>query len=334
MKAARIHQAGGPVKIEETPQPTPGPGEVLVRTEACGLCHSDLFVQSHDSLPKLPLTLGHEAVGVVEQLGEGVETTSVGDRLGLTFLHGACGRCEACRAHHPELCPRQQYTGFHVDGGFAEYVVARPEYCAPIPTDLSPVAAAPFCCAGWTAFHAVAQAEPGSKSWLAVFGVGGLGQLAIQYARLKGLRVAAIDVNDDKLATAKSLGARIVINSTTQDPVAALQRVGGVQTAVSFVGRPDVIEKAAQSLRRNGLLLLVGLDHKDYHLSLVHTVLNQVRVVGSFLGSPAELAQVMEIAARKETAIQTDTCSLDDLPDAMEDMKAGRLPGRVAVKFD
>ena len=333
MKAARIHGPGGPVTIEETAIPDPGPGEILLRTEACGLCHSDLFVRSFESLPKLPLTLGHEAVGIVEKLGEGVEAASLGDRLGLTFLHGSCGRCEACRRQRPELCPRQQYTGFHVDGGFAEYVIGRPEYAARIPAELTSVQAAPFCCAGWTAYHAVHEAALAPKSWLAVFGVGGLGQLAIQYARRNQLRVAAIDVSDEKLETAKSLGARITVNSTQQDPVEALRRVGGVQAAVCFVGVPQVIEQAVQSLRRAGLLLLVGLRHDNFQLPIVDTVLNQIRVVGSFLGNPSELAEVMEIARRGETTIQTDICELGDLPDAMEQMKAGRLPGRVVVTF-
>ncbi|MDA1315858.1 MAG: alcohol dehydrogenase catalytic domain-containing protein [Acidobacteria bacterium] len=334
MKAARIHEPTGPVTIEETPVPVPGPGEVLLRTEACGLCHSDLFVRSFEALPKLPLTLGHEAVGVVERLGEGVEDASVGDRLGLTFLHDACGRCEACRQEHPELCPRQRYTGFHVDGGFAEYVIARPRYSARIPAKLTPVEAAPLCCAGWTAYHAVQEAALPPKSWLAVFGVGGLGQLAIQYARLKELRVAAVDVSDEKLDTAKSLGARIVVNSTKQDPVEALQRVGGVQAAVCFVGIPEVIERAVRCLRRGGLLLLVGLDHQKFELPIVDTVLNRIRIAGSFLGHPDELRDVMDIACRGEAAIQTQTCGLADLPDAMEEMKAGRLAGRVVVKFD
>lgn len=333
MKAARIHGPGGPVIIEETAIPDPGPGEVLLRTEACGLCHSDLFVQSFESLPKLPLTLGHEAVGIVERLGEGVENAATGDRLGLTSLHGACGRCEACRREHPELCPRQQYTGFHVDGGFAEYVIARPEYSVRIPSELTPVQAAPLCCAGWTSYHAVQQAALPPKSWLAVFGVGGLGQLAIQYARLKELRVAAVDVSDEKLDTAKSLGARIVLNSTEQDPIEALQRIGGVHAAVCFVGLPRVIEQARQCLRRGGLLLLVGLDHQKFELSIVDTVLNRIRVAGSFLGNPSELNEVMDIACRGETAIQTQTGELDDLAEAMEEMKAGRLPGRVVVKF-
>ena len=333
MKAARIHGPREPVTIEETAVPEPGPGEVLLRTEVCGLCHSDLFVRSFESLPKLPLTLGHEAVGIVEKLGEGVEDAALGDRLGLTFLHDACGRCEACRRQRPELCPRQRYTGFHVDGGFAEYVVGRPEYCARIPEELTSVKAAPFCCAGWTAYHAVNEAALAPKSWLAVFGVGGLGQLAIQYARRRELRVAAIDVSDEKLKTAKSLGARIVVNSTTQNPVEALRRIGGVQAAVCFVGVPSVIQQAVQSLRRAGLLLLVGLKHENFELPIVDTVLNQIRVAGSFLGNPGELTEVMEIARRGETTIQTDTCRLDDLPEAMEEMKAGRLPGRVVVSF-
>ena len=334
MIAARIHEPGGPVTIEETAVPEPGPGEVLLRTEACGLCHSDLFVRSFEALPKLPLTLGHEAVGLVEKLGEGVEDAAVGDRLGLTFLHDACGRCEACRGEHPELCPRQHYTGFHVDGGFAEYVVAHPKYSARIPAELTPVEAAPLCCAGWTAYHAVQEAALAPKSWLAVFGVGGLGQLAIQYARLKELRVAAVDVSDGKLETAKTLGARIVVNSTKQDPVEALQRVGGVQAAVCFVGIPAVIESAMRCLRRGGLLLLVGLEHRKFELPIVDTVLNRIRVAGSFLGHPGELSEVMDIACRGDAAIQTRTCGLDDLSEAMEEMKAGRLPGRAVVKFD
>jgi propanol-preferring alcohol dehydrogenase len=334
MKAARLHQPRGPVQIEEIDRPAPGPGEVLVRTQTCGLCHSDLFIGSLSELPRTPLTLGHEAIGLVEQLGAGVDRFSPGDRVAVTFLHAACGACEYCQSSRPELCPRQLNTGYHADGAFAEYVVARAAFLAPVPPDLDAVQAAPLSCAGWTAFHAIQSAALESGAWLAIFGIGGLGQLGIQFARLAGLRVAAVDVSAEKLAIARALGAELAIDATTEDPARTLRKAaGGAHGAISFVASAGAIRGAFNSLRRAGTLVLVGLETENFELPLVDVVLKAVRIQGSFLGKQDELPRIFELARQGKLQIETQPCSLDELPAMMERMETGRLRGRAVVRF-
>jgi propanol-preferring alcohol dehydrogenase len=231
------------------------------------------------------------------------------------------------------VCPRQINTGYHVDGAFAEYVAARVDSLVKVPDDLRAEQTAPLSCAGWTAYHVVNSTalEPGS--WLAIFGAGGLGQLAIQFARLRGLRVAAVDLAAEKLAIASNLGAELTINAREEDTVRALRKVGGVHAAISFVASASVVQPAFKSLRRQGLLVLVGIAIEDFQLPLLDVVLKQARVQGSFLGTRAELREIFELARQGKIRIETESCDLEALPDAMERMKAGRLKGRVVVRF-
>jgi len=333
MKAARLHRPRGPVTIEDIPQPAPGPGEVLVRTEACGLCHSDVFIRSLERLPKTPLTLGHEVIGVIDRAGPEAGDWKPGDRVGLTYLFGGCEACEACLAGHPEMCPRQLNTGYHADGGFADYVVARAGSLVRVPTELAAQQAAPLCCAGWTAYHAVQSVDLDPGSLVAIFGIGGLGHLGIQFARLRGFRVAAVDLADEKLAIAAKLGAEITINASEGDPARALRKEGGAHAAISFVAAASVIRQAFKSLRRNGTLVLVGLEVADFELPLVDTILKQIRVQGSFLGTRRELRKVFDLARQGKIRMETTSCPLEDLPDGMKQMESGRLAGRLVVDF-
>jgi propanol-preferring alcohol dehydrogenase len=352
MKAARLHHPRGPLQIDEIEIPEPGPGEVLIRTEACGLCHSDLFIGSLAELPRAPLTLGHEAIGTIEKLGLEVDQLAQvvplaqgapraqdtqlaqGDRVALTFLHAACGACESCRASRPELCAKQVHTGYHVDGAFAEYVVARAAFLARVPSGLDAVEAAPLCCAGWTAYHAVATTGLAAGDWLAIFGIGGLGQFGIQFARLAGLRVAAIDVAPEKLAIAKALGAELTIDATAGNPAKALKKsIAGAHAAISFVASAGAIRGAFNSLRRGGTLVLVGLETESFELPLVEVVLKAIRVQGSFLGRQEELQTIFALASAGKIRQQTETCALEDLRQMIERMETGQLKGRAVVRF-
>ena len=334
MKAARILEPRGPVVIAEVPIPTPGPDEVLLQTEACGLCHSDLFIRSLPSLPHAPVTLGHEAIATIEQLGPDVEGFRKGDRVGLTYLYGGCGSCESCEESRPELCPRQLNTGYHVDGAFAEFVVARAASIVKAPLDLPASHLAPLCCAGWTAYHAVAATDLEPGSWLAIYGIGGLGHLAIQFAKLRGLRVAAVDLAPEKLSLASELGAEITVNSQEEDPSRLLRKkLKGAHAAISFAASASAVGQAFASLRRNGILILVGLAAEKFELPLVDVVLKQIRIHGSFLGRREELEGAFEIARRGDLRIEVQTCSLEDLPQAMDDMQAGKVTGRTVVTF-
>jgi alcohol dehydrogenase, propanol-preferring len=335
MKAVRLHQPRGPLQIDEIDPPEPGLGEVLIRTEACGLCHSDLFIGSLAELPRTPITLGHEAIGTIVRLGPEAHQRTVGDRVAVTFLHGACGRCNYCRDSRPELCPEQLNTGYHADGAFAEYVVARAAFLARVPAELDAVQAAPLSCAGWTAYHAVNSAGLASGEWLAIFGIGGLGQLGIQFARLAGFRVAAVDVVPEKLAIAKALGAELAVDATAGNPARALRKAtGGAHAAISFVASAGAIRGAFNSLRRAGLLVLVGLETESFELPLVDVVLKAIRIQGSFLGKQAELQEVFTLAREGKIRLETEACSLEDLPKMIERMETGQLQGRAVVRFD
>ena len=334
MKAARLLEPRGPVVIEEVPIPTPGPGEVRLQTEACGLCHSDLFIRSLPSLPHAPVTLGHEAIATIEQLGPDVDGFKTGDRVGLTYLYGGCGSCESCEESRPELCARQLNTGYHVDGAFAEFVVARAASIVKAPPDLPASHLAPLCCAGWTAYHAVAATDLEPGSWLAIYGIGGLGHLAIQFAKLRGLRVAAVDLAPEKLSLASELGAEITVNSQEEDPSRLLRKkLKGAHAAISFAASASAVGQAFASLRRNGILILVGLAAEKFELPLVDVVLKQIRIHGSFLGRREEIEGAFEIARRGDLRIEVQTCSLEDLPQAMDDMQAGKVTGRTVVTF-
>ena len=333
MSAARLHQPTGPVVIEQVAIPSPGPGEVLLRIEACGLCHSDLFIRSLDRLPRAPLTLGHEAIGVVEQAGSGVEQFGPGDRAGLTYLFSSCGQCEYCRSGRSQLCPEQLNTGYHVDGAFAEYAIGRADHLVKVPAELSAAQAAPLCCAGWTAYHAVGAAGLPPGSWLAIFGVGGLGHLAVQFARLAELRVAAVDVSAEKLSLAKQMGAEVVINAAQEDAARAFKKLGGAHGAITFVASATVVRQAFRCLRRAGVLVLVGLAAETFELPLVEIVLKAIHLRGSFLGRQEELQEIFELARRGDVRIETQSCSLETLPEAMDQMQAGKLPGRTVVTF-
>lgn len=332
MKALLLHETGGPPTVSETPTPEPGPGEVLVRIEACGLCRSDLFIQSLP-LKKTPLILGHEGVGVIESLGEGVTSATVGERVAVAYLWGTCGGCECCLGGRRRLCGEQINAGYDVDGAFAELALARADGLARVPAELDAVEAAPLACAGWTAYRAVEICALEAGQWLAVYGVGGLGHVAIQLARLRGWNVAAVDVSTEKLALAQSLGAELLIDSSAERPDRALRKIGGAHAAVSFVARGDVVRSAVRGLRRGGSLVLVGLASEDFALPLTEVVIKGVRIEGSFLGSDDDLRQVFELARQGKLKIEVEEMRLEEIPDAMERLARGELRARAAARI-
>ena len=331
MKAVRLAEPRGALRVTDLPQPEAGPGEVRVRVEACGLCRSDLFIQSLDKLPLAPVTLGHEGIGVVESVGPDVTSLAAGDRVGLTYLYGGCGRCEACVEGRPELCGRQRNRGFHLDGAFAEFALAAADCVARVPAELDAAAAAPLCCAGWTAYRAVKTAALAEGDWLAVWGAGGLGQLAIQMARLEGWRVAAIDPSAANRSLAAKAGAETTLDPANDDLRAAFKAIGGVHGAISFVGAAGAIQEAVRAVRRGGCAVLVGLAPETIELPLLDVVLKGLRVEGSFLGRQADLDAVFELARQGRIRPAVETCGLGEVPTALERMREGRLAGRMVA---
>jgi len=300
--------------------------------EACGLCHSDLFVASLEQLPRVPLILGHEGIGRVEALSAGVAGLAVGDRAGITFLASTCGACELCLTGRERFCPRQLNFGYTVDGALAGYAVVPAPMLVRVPDALPAADAAPLCCAGWTAYGALREAALRPGQSVALFGLGGLGHLAIQYARHLGLRVAAADVSESKLAMARSLGADLAVKA--ENAGRTLQKQwGGVDAAIVLTGSPAAIQQAFRSLKRTGTLITCGLSTNQYELPIVDTVLKGISIRGSYLGTCADLEEVFRLAQSGVGRAHIETHSLDEAPALLESMRRGEILGRAVVVF-
>jgi propanol-preferring alcohol dehydrogenase len=332
MKAAVVHDFTKALVVEETPKPVPGPGEVLVKIETAGLCHTDIHAAHGDwpVKPTLPLIPGHEGVGIVEQVGPGVTTPRVGDRVAIPWLGAACGTCEYCVDGWETLCESQVNTGYGVDGSYAEYATANAAYVAQVPDAVDSLDASVLTCAGVTTYKAIklSGARPGSL--VAVFGIGGLGHLAVQYAKISGATVVAVDINDEKLALATELGADHVVNALTEDPVAASNALGGAHAAISVAVAPKAFEQAFGSLRRGGTLVFVALPADNLvSLPIFETVLNGITVLGSIVGTRKDLAEVYAIHAQGRTRVIRETRRLEEVNECFEEVEKGEVKARV-----
>jgi len=338
MKAAVVTDFTQPLEIQDLPIPSPGPGQVLVRMEACGLCHTDIHAAHGDwpVKPTPPFIPGHEGVGIVEQVGDGVTVRQVGDRVAIAWLGHACGSCSYCIRGWETLCESQQNSGYSIDGAFAEYAVADADYVVAVPEGVTSLDAAPLTCAGVTTYKAIKVARIQPTERVAIFGVGGLGHLAVQYARLVGATVIAVDVEDEKLALAYELGADHTVNARTTDVVAALEELGGVDVAVVLAVIPQVFEQAFASLRRGGRLVCVGLPPETegpMSLPIFPTVLKGISVIGSIVGTRADLAEVFELHAQGRTRVISETRKIDQVNESIEDVLEGRAPARLVFEF-
>jgi propanol-preferring alcohol dehydrogenase len=332
MKAAVVHDFTAPLVLEEVPTPQPGPGEILVRIETSGLCHTDIHAAHGDwpIKPNPPFIPGHEGVGIVEHLGEGVTEVAVGDRVALPWLGYACGTCEYCTTGWETLCEKQLNTGYSVDGGYAEYATASARYVAKVPDGVDPLDAAPLTCAGVTTYKAVKVSGARPASLVAVFGIGGLGHLALQYAKIFGATVVAVDVVDDKLELARELGADHTVNALTEDPVAAIKALGGADAAISVAVAPKAFEQAYGSLRRGGTLVFVALPADNHvQLPIFETVLGGITVVGSIVGTRADLAEVFRLHALGRTRVVRETRKLDEVNECFEEVEKGQVKARL-----
>jgi alcohol dehydrogenase, propanol-preferring len=335
MRAAVVHDLARPLEIEERPKPVAGLGEVVVRVEASGLCHTDIHAAHGDwpVKPSPPFTPGHEGVGIVEQAGPGVTEVAVGDRVAMPWLGYACGICEYCVSGWETLCLEQKNMGYSMDGSFAEYARAYGRYVVRVPDGIDPFDAAPLTCAGVTTYKAVKVAGTRSSDLVAVFGVGGLGHLAIQYAVIAGGRVVAVDLFDEKLDLARKLGAEFTVNAAKEDPVAAIQRLGGADQAIGLAVSPKSFEQAYSSLRRGGTLALVALPADNgMRLPIFETVLNGITVVGSIVGTRVDLREVFELHAAGKTQVVRETRRLADVNQAIADVEAGHVAARIVFE--
>ncbi len=327
-----LDEPRGAVRVKEVEIDEPGPGEALIRLEACGICHSDLFVAGLEKLPLAPVTLGHEGIGTVKSVGPEVAGWAPGDRAGITFLAETCGGCEWCRSGRERFCPKQTNFGYTRNGALAQFALAPAGALVRVPADLAAAAAAPLCCAGWTALGALREANLTAGQQVALFGFGGLGHLALQMAHARKLRVVVADISDSKLEMAKAGGAEMAVPAGNAGR--ALQKeYGGIDAALVLTPAPTAIQEAFRALKRGGTLVLVGIAAARYELPLLDTVLKGVTVRGSYLGNQRDLAEVFELAAAGAVRAHVHIHALDETPDLLDRLQRGEIPGRAVVQF-
>ncbi|MEV8071048.1 zinc-dependent alcohol dehydrogenase [Streptomyces sp. NPDC085995] len=332
MKAAVVRRLGEPVVIEERPDPEPGPGQVRVRLEASGLCHTDIHAAHGDwpVRPDPPFVPGHEGVGLVESLGAGVTHLAVGQRVAVPWLGKACGRCEHCLSGWETLCEQQINTGYGCDGGYAEKMLAWADFAQPVPENVSAFEAAPLTCAGVTTYKALKVAQVRPAQLVAVSGIGGLGHLAVQYAKIAGATVAAVDVTDDKLDLAAELGADIVIDARGQDVGAELKKHGGAHAAIALAVNPAAFEAVNSGLRRGGKLVMVALPAQGaLQVPIFDTVLNGTSVIGSIVGTRQDLAEVFQLHAAGRTKVIYETRPLSAVNESIDEVLRGDVKARI-----
>lgn len=336
MREAVVTTLGAPLEIHEVPVPEPGAGQVRVRMEASGICHTDIHAAHGDwpVKPTPPFVPGHEGVGVIEAVGAGVSAVRIGTRVAIPWLGRACGECSYCVSGWETLCEQQQNTGYSVDGCYAEHVLADARYVVPVPEGVSSVDAAPLTCAGVTTYKAVKVAGVRPTERVAVFGIGGLGHLALQYARIAGGFTVAVDVEDTKLELARRLGADHTVNAATSDPVAEIQELGGADVAIALAASPRSFEQAFASLRRGGRLVCVGLPADGrLDLPVFDVVLKGISVIGSIVGTRADLAEVFALHAAGRTEVVAETRKLESINESFTEVLAGRVPARLVIEF-
>lgn len=336
MKAAVVKEFGAPLTIEDKSIPEPGPEQVLVKMETSGLCHTDIHAWRGDwpVKPTPPFIPGHEGVGIVEKAGSGVSRVKVGDRVAIPWLGIACGSCEHCISGWETLCESQQNSGYSIDGAYAEYALAHGDYVGLVPEGVDPMAAAPLTCAGVTTYKAVKVAGTKPSDLTVVFGIGGLGHLALQYAKIAGATVVAVDLLDSKLELAKELGADYTVNAKEQDPVDYIQSLGGADQAVVLAVSPKAFEQAFNSLKRGGTMVMVALPaDNDMTLPIFQTVLKGITIRGSIVGTRNDLAEVFDLHGQGRTTVITESRQLESVNEDFEAVEHGKVDARLVFDF-
>jgi propanol-preferring alcohol dehydrogenase len=337
MQAAVVEAFGKPLVLREWERPTAGPGQIVVKTEACGVCHTDLHAADGDwpLKPRPPFIPGHEAIGIVTEVGSGVSLVKEGDRVGVPWLYSACGHCEWCLTAWETVCPEAKFGGYTQNGGFAEYILADPNYVAHIPRGLSSVEAAPLICAGITTYKGIKETQTKPGQWLAVSGCGGLGHLAIQYAKAMGLLVCAVDIDDRKLELAKALGADLTFNAKTSDPAAELKKQTGGGAHGVLITAPSLIafKQGVGMTRRRGTCALVGLPPGDFPVPLFDVVANCITIRGSFVGTREDMTEALDFAARGKVKADIEVQPLSEINAIFTRLKAGDVAARVVIEY-
>lgn len=335
MKAAVVSEFGKPLDIREVEKPEAAHGKIVVKIAASGVCHTDLHAAQGDWPVKLtlPFIPGHEGVGTVAAVGKGVTSVREGDRVGVPWLHTACGHCRHCVGGWETLCETQSNTGYSVNGGFAEYVLADPGYVGHLPDKLAFEPAAPILCAGVTVYKGLKETETKPGDTVAIVGVGGLGHLAVQYAKAMGLHVIAVDIADDKLKLATECGADQVINAAATDPAAEIGGAGGVEGVVVTSVSRESFAQAVGMLGRGGTMSLIGLPPGGFELPIFEVVLMRKTIRGSIVGTRNDLAEALSFAAEGKVKAHYTTDSLDNINVIFDRMQQGRIDGRIVMQI-
>jgi propanol-preferring alcohol dehydrogenase len=337
MQAAVVEIFGTPLILREWDVPTPGPGQILVKTEACGVCHTDLHAARGDwpIKPTLPLIPGHEGIGRVVGVGPNVTNVKEGDRVGVPWLYSACGHCEHCLAGWETVCAEAQFGGYTKNGGYAEYILADPNYVAKIPNALSAAAAAPIIGAGVATYKGIKETGAKPGEWIAIFGVGGLGHLAIQYAKVMGLHVCAIDVEDARLGHAKRLGADIVINAKDPGAINAVRKEtdGGAHGVLITAPSQSAFRQGIEMTRKRGTCVLVGLPPGEFPVPLFDVIAGCITIRGSFVGTRLDMAEALAFAAEGKVKAEIELQPLSAINKVFERLEHGDIASRVVLEF-
>jgi propanol-preferring alcohol dehydrogenase len=335
MKAAVVRKFGAPLTIDELPVPTPGYGEVLVKIVATGVCHTDLHAATGDwpVKPSLPFVPGHEGVGHVAAVGPGVTNLKEGDPAGIAWLHDACGSCEYCITGWETLCEAQHNSGYSVNGSFGEYAIGSAPYVGHLPANADFVRLAPILCAGVTTYKGIKETEVKPGEWIAISGIGGLGHVAVQYAKAMGLHVIALDVAEEKLALARKLGAELAIDARSPDVAKQVMQAtgGGVHGVLVTAVSPPAFSQALKLVRRRGTIALVGLPPGEFPTPIFEVVLKRITLRGSIVGTRKDLAEAIDFAVEGKVRAHIHEARLDDINRIFSDMEAGKIDGRIVV---
>ena len=337
MHAAVVQQFREPLVLQELPIPTPAAGQILVKTEACGVCHTDLHAMHGDwpVKPTLPFVPGHEAIGLVAAVGAGVKGVKEVDRVGVPWLYSACGHCEYCLRAWETVCPEAEFGGYTKNGGFAEYLLADPSYVAHVPAGLAARDAAPIICAGITTYKGIKETGARPGEWVVISGAGGLGHLAIQYAKVMGLTVCAVDIDDGKLAHAKRLGADLVINARNGDPAAAVKKATGGGAHGVLITAPSLgaFKQGVGMTRKLGTCVLVGLPPGEFPVPLFDVVANCITIRGSFVGTRLDMAEALSFAADGKVKADIELQPLSAINAIFGRLERGDVAARVVLEF-
>ncbi len=338
MRAAVLHEFKRPLALEDLPVPLPGAGDVLIQVETCGVCHSDLHLAEGDwarfaALMKRPLVLGHEIVGRVADRGASVREIQIGERVGVAWLYWSCGECVNCRAGRENICAARMITGVTVDGGYAEFLKVPASHVARIPGGLDSAEAAPLFCAGVTVYRAIKNAGIQRGERVGVFGVGGLGHLAVQIARHRGAEVAALDITEDKLQLARESGAAKTLRASP-DAARQLRAAGGLHTALVTAGAKAAYDLALQCLAPGGALVVIGLPAEPLSFDAGKLASGENRILSSAVGTRQDLRETLELAAAGHLRCRVESRPLEEVNSVLDQMRRAQLTGRVVLRLN